>query len=109
MSPLLRVTAKGNAHLVKEDLDFRVKPKFVGTLKGQGDASQRSGITVHILVSGTFSEPKFRPDLEGMLKQDLGKQLQPSELLKGQGDSKDPVKGIEEKAKGLLKGLPFGN
>ena len=54
----------GDAHLVKEKLDFRVEPKFVATIKGQRDTKQRSGIMVPVLVTGTFSEPKFRPDLE---------------------------------------------
>ena len=38
-SPLLRVLAAGKADLVKETLDFRLDPKFVTTLKGQGDAT----------------------------------------------------------------------
>ncbi len=107
-SPLLRVLAEGKADLVKEILDFRVEPKFVGTIKGQGDEVQRSGVTVPVIVSGSFSEPKFRPDLEGMMRQRLEKGLtEPSEvqkMLPGQDTTEPP----EKKAKDLLKGLPFG-
>jgi AsmA protein len=111
-SPVLRVLAKGDANLVTEALDFRVEPKFVATLKGQGDISERSGITVPVLVTGSFSSPKFRPDLKGMLKKGIGEGLpEPSELKKlipGEKPSEEGTKDLEEKAKGLLKGLPFG-
>jgi AsmA protein len=111
-SPLLRILAAGKANLVRESLDFRVEPKFVGTIKGQGDAQQRGGVTVPVLVTGTFSSPKFRPDLEGMLKGTLEKGISdPSELKKmlpGQTTEGAGQKPTEDKAKDLLKGLPFG-
>jgi AsmA protein len=111
-SPLLRVLTAGKADLVQESLDFRVEPKFVGTIKGQGDTQQRGGVTVPVLVTGTFSSPKFRPDLEGMLKGTLEKGISdPSELKKmlpGQTTQGAGEKPTEEKAKDLLKGLPFG-
>jgi AsmA protein len=109
MSPLIRVTARGKADLVDESLDFRVEPKFVATLKGQGDIKDRAGITVPVLVSGSFTSPKFRPDLKGMATDVLKKGIpKPSEvgnmLKKGlQGDNES--ESVEEKAKGLLKGF----
>ncbi len=111
-SPALRVLAAGKADLVRETLDFRVEPKFVATLKGQGDAAQYGGVEVPILVTGSFSSPRFRPDLEGMLKQRIGKDLpQASELKKmlpGQETQTGEPQPPEKKAKELLKGLPFG-
>jgi AsmA protein len=111
-SPLLRVMVVGKANLVNETLDFRVAPKFVATLKGQGDTKERSGVTVPVLVAGTFSSPKFRPDLKGMLTKGLEEGIpKPSELKKilpGQGATPDELKSLEEKGKDLLKGLPFG-
>jgi AsmA protein len=65
-SPLLRVQATGKANLVDESLDLRVETKLVGSLKGQGDTKQREGITVPILVTGTFSSPSFAPDMKGI-------------------------------------------
>jgi AsmA protein len=102
-SPLIRVIAAGNANLVKETLDFRVEPKVVGTIKGQGDTDQRSGLMVPVLVSGTFSKPQFAPDLAGMAK----KQLEETVLGSGQ-DSQLDKKNLEETAKGVLKGI-LGN
>jgi AsmA protein len=114
LSPLLRVGASGKANLVKEDLDFRVEPKFVATLKGQGDTTERAGLMVPVLVTGTFSAPKFRPDLKGMLDKGLKEGIPtPDELKKliplpGQDKEKGESTTLEEKAKGLLKSLPFG-
>ena len=95
-SPLLRLQASGNADLVKEVLDFRIEPKLVGTIKGQGDAEDRSGLTLPVLVSGTFSKPVFRPDVESLAKDQLKKALSPSEA------GSAPIK---EKASDLIKGI----
>ena len=106
ISPLIRLTASGKADLIKELLDFRLEPKFVETLKGQGDTKDRSGIMVPVLVTGNFSSPKFRPDLEGVLKQGIGKNL--PELQKkflGTDSKKDESSSVEEQIKGILKGF----
>lgn len=100
-SPLLRVIAAGDANLVKETLNFRVEPKVVGTIKGQGDTEQRSGLMVPVLVSGTFAKPRFAPDLAGMAK----KQLEETVMGSGQGGQKLDKKSLEESAKGVLKGI----
>jgi len=100
-SPLIRVIAAGNANLVKETLDFRVEPKVVGTIKGQGDTSDRTGLMVPVLVTGTFAKPQFRPDLAGVAQKQLQDALQgtekPEELL--------DKKKLEEKGKSILKGI----
>jgi AsmA protein len=107
-SPLIRVLAAGKADLVKETLDFRVEPKFVATLKGQGDSKQRAGITVPVLVTGNFDSPKFRPDLKGMVKKALGDPSKLKEMLKKPGSKETGESApAEEKVKGLLKSLPF--
>jgi AsmA protein len=96
-SPLLRIHATGKANLVDESLDFRVETKLVGSLKGQGDTKQREGITVPILVTGTFGSPSFAPDMKGIAE----KAIQ-DRLLAPQGGQ-----ATEGKTKDILKGLPF--
>ncbi len=95
-SPLLRLQASGRADLVKETLDFRVDPKVVGTIKGQGDDKDRAGLGAPVIVSGTFASPAFRPDLEGLARDRLKQALGPS------APGGAPVK---EKAGELIKGL----
>lgn len=105
-SPLMRVLANGSAHLAQESLDFRVNPKFVATIKGQGDTSQRSGIMVPVIISGSFSSPKFKPDLEAMLGQQLGKELPDKEALKKALSEEELKKSLEKEAeKALEKGV----
>jgi len=138
-SPLLRLEAKGDAHLVQETLDFRVDPKLVATLKGQGDETQRSGLLVPVIVSGTFSAPKFKPDMEALAKQTLdvdkaeleakAKEALDQKAGNIMGDQSGAVKGLlggdkasgektaaadgeegtEDKAKGLIKGILKGD
>jgi AsmA protein len=108
VSPLIRVKASGDVNLVKETLDMRVEPKFVGTIKGQGDTKERSGIMVPVLVTGTFSSPKFSPDLKGILQQQLPSASEMKNALQSKEKLEEEKKQLEEKAKGLLKGLPFG-
>jgi AsmA protein len=106
MSPLLRVSAAGKAFLVKEELDFRVEPKIVGTLKGQGDTKDRSGIMVPLLITGPFASPKIRPDLAGM----LGSGIPDADTLKEAIDTKKlpDTKSLEEEGKKVLKNLMPG-
>ncbi|MBT8366119.1 MAG: AsmA family protein [Deltaproteobacteria bacterium] len=106
-SPFIRIIVAGTADLVKETLDFRVEPKAIASIKGQGDEGQRSGLMVPVLVSGTFSSPKFRPDLSAAAQQKIEKQIFESKEAQKLLDKKE-LKPFEKEAKGALKGL-LGN
>ncbi len=118
-APLMRFSGGGKADLTAETLDLRAEPTLVATLKGKGDETQRSGFTVPLLITGTFDDPKIRPDPEALLRQvknlseslDKGK----AELERGLEEKKaaakkllEPSSKTEEKASDLLKKLPFG-
>jgi AsmA protein len=100
-SPLIRVLAAGDANLVTEAIDFRVEPKVVGTIKGQGDTADRTGLMVPVIVSGTFSDPQFKPDLAGVAQKQLKGVLEGTEKPE---DLMDKEK-LEDTGKGLLKGI----
>lgn len=104
ISPLLRVKASGTANLVSENLDMKVRPKIVGSLKGQGDTEDRSGVTVPIIVQGTFAKPTFKPDVKAMANEETI-----IEAIKNPDSLKEKGKSLEETGKSLLKGLGFGN
>ena len=106
-SPFIRIIATGTADLVKETLDFRVEPKAVASIKGQGDAAQRSGLMVPVVVSGTFASPKFRPDLSAAAKQNIEKQILESKEAQNLLE-KEELKPLEKNVKNALKGL-LGN
>jgi len=104
-SPLLRLVATGTADLAKETLNMKIVPKFVGTLVGQGDTKQRSGVMVPVNITGSFTQPKFQPDFKSLIgqplpdKKDIEKMIPPKEKVK---------EDLEKQAEKLIKGLPFG-
>ena len=73
----------------------------MASLKGQGDDKDRSGLMVPVLVSGTFSEPKFRPDIESIAKSQLKGKILESEEVKKILEKKE-IKPYEDQAKSLL-------
>jgi len=103
ISPLLRMKAFGTADLVNEQLHFKVQPKIVGTLKGQGDAEERSGVTVPILVEGTFAEPEYSADLSALASEEAIE-----EALRDPEGTKKKLESLEETGKGLLQSFGFG-
>lgn len=106
-SPLLRILAGGQTDLAAESLNLRIEPKFVATLVGQGDtAEQRSGITVPVLVTGTYSKPKFAPDLKSLLSTQLPGKEKISEDI--EQTKKKVTEDLQKKTQELFKSLPFG-
>jgi len=107
VSPLVRVEGKGKVDLPGETIDYRVEPEFVATLKGQGDTGLISGLMVPVVISGTFSDPKFRADLSGILEEETlreGAVKLLQGLIQGEEDEetaeKEPLKFLEDLIKG---------
>jgi AsmA protein len=90
---------------VKEELDFRVESKLVGTLKGQGDTTQRSGIMVPLLVTGSFASPKIQPDLAGLLEGGVPDTEKIKEMIDTGKLPATDTKTLKEEGKKMLKGL----
>ncbi|MGR6036075.1 MAG: AsmA family protein [Candidatus Nitrosoglobus sp.] len=69
-SPLLRVGGQGTANLANENIDYRLDVAVVKTLKGQGGKglADLKGVTIPLKISGTFTQPKYRVDLESIVK-----------------------------------------
>ena len=113
-SPLLRVTAQGDADIVRETLNMKLQPRIVGTLKGQGDDKKRAGLTLPVIIGGTFKKPTFRPDMEAVIESEaLQKTLSNVLGASGSGNEKTEASGkkapsLEEQGKALLKGFGFG-
>lgn len=108
VSPLLRVSGSGRVALPVREVDYMLRPKVVASLAGQGGAQDLSGIEVPVRVHGPWDDPKYSPDMAGVLNnpktvetiKEIGKQLKGkkadeivNELL-GNGD------GESGKAKG---------
>lgn len=110
-SPVLRMAVSGRADLAKEALDFRITPTWVNPVNKKAGGGEISGTVVPVLVAGTFSSPKFKPDVAEAAKKAVGKALtdilgESSKKTKdGDSEKQEP---LEDTVKGLLKKLPFG-
>lgn len=73
-SPLLRVRGEGSADLNDDTLDYRVNTTIVGTLEGQDgrELEELSGINLPIRITGPFTDPSFRLDLQSILRERVG-------------------------------------
>src|SRR3546814_12145288 len=69
VAPLVRMTGEGQIPLPPRTVDYVVKPKLVGSIEGQGGASELAGVTVPIKVSGPWSDIANKPAHAGMLKE----------------------------------------
>lgn len=98
----LCVDAAGTADLAGERLSFTVRPVFVASRTGDRDGKRRADIAVPVVVEGTFDHPTFRPDVSGMARQQIDKQL--DKVF----EKNEKLKPLEGAARGLLKGL-LGN
>lgn len=90
-SPLLRIEGEGSANLVTEQLDYTLHTTIVTTAEGQGgkELENLKGLTIPIRVSGTFSDPKYRPDLASIAKARAKKELEKQqERLKSKAEEK---------------------
>jgi AsmA protein len=91
MSPLLRVQGTGDIDLPKESLDYLVTAKVVSDLEGQGGKglADLKGIEIPVQLSGTFADPKYKIQLDKVLKKKAEKKIKKKlnkELEKKFGD-----------------------
>lgn len=101
LAPLLRVTGKGTVNLPNRSVDFRLAPKLVASLEGQGTAKQEAdGITVPVRVRGPFDNLSYTPDLSAAAKA----------ALRDPAKAKEQLKQLKSKegAKSLLQGVLGG-
>ncbi|MCA1439343.1 AsmA family protein [Ensifer sp. IC4062] len=68
VGPLVRMTGKGTANLAESSLKFRLDPRVVASLEGQGTEISTDGVGVPVVVEGSFANPRIYPDLAGLLK-----------------------------------------
>jgi AsmA protein len=106
-SPLLRVTGQGSANLVTENVDYRLRATLVGTATGQGgkELAELKGIPIPIHITGSFSEPDFDLDLEGLVKARAEQELERKRQKLEQKVQDKLQEELGEPGKELFKGL----
>ncbi len=105
-SPLLRLSGKGTASLPEESIDYRATATLVATSQGQGgkDLGDLAGVPIPVHVTGTFTQPKYGLDTQGMAEAFAkSKAKEVVDAQKAKVEEKVQEK-VGEKAGGLLGG-----
>lgn len=103
-SPLLRIEGAGTVNLPPRTLDYRVTPKAVASLEGQGGRQDVAGVMVPVLIQGPWDSLSYKPDLAGLMKQ----QLDPGKLLEGKVPGGLPLPGLGGQAAPAPSAAPSG-
>ena len=97
VGPHAEVSGAGTANMNRRTVKYRVVPK--ATLATE-DTAAAAGVTVPVIVSGSWDDPKFRPDLKALVGETL---KDPKKAVK---DVKKTIKAIKKQGVGnLLEGL----
>lgn len=96
-SQLLRVTGQGSANLVTDALDYQVTATVLKAPPGADEGlAELQLASIPVKITGTFDDPRIRPDLEGLARQRLKQELNKR------------TDEIKDKVRDRLRGL-FGN
>jgi len=87
-APVIRASGKGDVGLGAQTLNYRVTPVALQGADGTG------GISVPVIISGTWANPKFRPDLEGLIDNNFEE-----EKAKLEAEAKARLEAEKQKAK----------
>jgi AsmA protein len=68
VGPLVRMTGAGTISMPPQSIDYKVRPKLVASLEGQGGALDLSGLDIPVIIKGPWSNPQIYPDIEGILQ-----------------------------------------
>jgi AsmA protein len=113
-SELLSVKGRGTANLNNEILDYTADVTVIRSLNTPTETGydEIKGLMVPVRVTGTFAEPKIRPDISAVLKAKAKQQIKrKKEELKQEQEEKIEEKKeelkqeLEDKVKDKLKGL----
>ena len=116
LSPLLRITGAGTVSMPPKTLDYRIEPKLVGSLQGQGGAQDLKGLAVPMNIRGPWDNFQVEPDFAAMFSSNpkalldtLSKGgLKVPELPGVTGVGADVTKEPEKAVEGLIKGVLGG-
>jgi AsmA protein len=65
--PLVRVSGIGTVDLNTKAMNFRVEPKLVMSIQGQGSSTDPVGLGIPVMIQGPWNHPRIFPDMAGIL------------------------------------------
>ena len=90
----LRLTGQGTTNLVSEAIDYQVKASLLQSAPTAA-ASGRLLADIPVTLTGTMTDPKVRPDLEGLAKAQVQQQFDKHK--------QEALQKLQDQLKGLLK------
>lgn len=76
LSPVMRLDGSGLVHIIKESLDYKLSISPLSKSKADTDYADLSGLTIPLLIKGSFTDPKFSVDTDSALKEQLKANLE---------------------------------
>jgi AsmA protein len=67
VGPLVKMTGAGTIDLGTKQIGFRVEPKLVMTMEGQGRAGDPVGFGIPVMIEGPWESPRIYPEMQGIL------------------------------------------
>ena len=107
VGPLVRISGGGTTDMPRQYLDWRVEPKVVASLKGQGAGDGKlAGLGVPVVIRGPWAKPKIYPDIAGILENPDAAYKELQKLGGGLVSAlkKDPAKAVDEVLKQVTGG-----
>lgn len=103
LSPLLRVEGAGALNLAEQMIEYRLTPRAVQTLTGQGGETNLQGLAVPVRIRGGFNDVSVSVDLEAVAR-DLVR-LRAGSLIGGQaGQALTDGRRLEDVARDAATG-----
>lgn len=84
-APLLRLAGAGTVDLPQRSMNYRVEPKVAATTQGQGGRTDAAGVAIPVVISGSWDNLSYKPDLSGLLNNPQGAVDSLRGILGGQG------------------------
>jgi AsmA protein len=109
LSPLLRVDGAGGVDLANQTLDYRLRPRAVASLQGQGGDRDMQGIVIPIRLRGRFDDISVGIDTEAVTRSLLTGALGNALGLDTSGGDEEEEASTEDLLRnGLLNALGLG-
>ena len=67
IGPLIRASGAGTVDIGNRTIAYRVEPKIVGTLQGQGGSTDAKGLTLPFRIEGSWDNPRYVPEFGNLL------------------------------------------
>jgi len=74
-SPVMRLDGAGLVDTIKQSLDYKLSISPLSKTTAETDYSDLSGITIPLLITGTFTDPNFSVDTDAVLQEQLQAEL----------------------------------